>query len=134
MGATSTREWQWSKLVGITHATDAPWTAISVSNRQKTSGVLYDTAHEDELRFRLDLAIATATGTRAELVAQIEGELAVLNTQTSAPAPASAPQVASLPPAAWYPDPTHRFDMRYWDGARWTEHVSRAGVEAADPL
>jgi Protein of unknown function (DUF2510)/Membrane domain of glycerophosphoryl diester phosphodiesterase len=37
-------------------------------------------------------------------------------------------------PGAWYPDPTGRFDLRYWDGAHWTEHVARGGVQATDPL
>ena len=29
--------------------------------------------------------------------------------------------------AGWYPDPMHRFESRYWDGAQWTEHVARGG-------
>jgi hypothetical protein len=37
-------------------------------------------------------------------------------------------------PAAWHADPTGRFDQRYWDGRRWTEHVSRGGVPTTDPL
>jgi hypothetical protein len=36
--------------------------------------------------------------------------------------------------AGWYADPTGRFDHRYWNGAAWTEHVSRAGVQATDGL
>ncbi|MDQ3352503.1 MAG: DUF2510 domain-containing protein, partial [Actinomycetota bacterium] len=27
-------------------------------------------------------------------------------------------------PANWYPDPSHRHELRYWDGTTWTEHVS----------
>lgn len=38
------------------------------------------------------------------------------------------------PPAGWYADPLARFDHRYWDGAAWTEHVSRAGQPQRDPL
>lgn len=34
----------------------------------------------------------------------------------------------------WHPDPTGRFDIRYWDGTLWTEHVGRAGVQTVDPL
>ncbi len=45
--------------------------------------------------------------------------------------PAPAPAVA---PPAWHPDPTGRFDHRYWDGAVWTEHVSRAGQAQTDPV
>ena len=35
-------------------------------------------------------------------------------------APPSAPPVT---PAGWYPDP-HGAGLRWWDGWRWTEHVS----------
>lgn len=35
-------------------------------------------------------------------------------------------------PPGWYPDPTQRFEHRYWDGARWTEHVQRAGQQTMD--
>jgi len=35
--------------------------------------------------------------------------------------------------ADWYPDPTDRFEQRYWDGEAWTEHVNSRGVTAVDP-
>lgn len=35
--------------------------------------------------------------------------------------------------AGWHADPRGRFDLRYYDGARWTEHVSRGGAPAVDP-
>ena len=39
------------------------------------------------------------------------------------------------PPApGWFPDPAGRFDHRWWDGARWTETVSRNGSTTTDPL
>ena len=37
-------------------------------------------------------------------------------------------------PAGWFPDPAGRFDHRWWDGARWTETVSRGGSTMTDPL
>ncbi|TQM65052.1 uncharacterized protein DUF2510 [Humibacillus xanthopallidus] len=36
--------------------------------------------------------------------------------------------------AGWYPDPMRRFEHRYWDGGRWTEHVSSAGSQSVDPV
>jgi hypothetical protein len=30
-------------------------------------------------------------------------------------------------PAGWYPDPARRFPQRYWDGMRWSTHVSQSG-------
>ena len=37
------------------------------------------------------------------------------------------------PRAGWYADPTGRFEMRYWDGTKWTEHVGRGGQQFSDP-
>jgi hypothetical protein len=33
----------------------------------------------------------------------------------------------------WYSDPCGRYELRYWDGAAWTEHVSTGGVRSLDP-
>jgi hypothetical protein len=35
--------------------------------------------------------------------------------------------------AGWRPDPSRRHLYRYWDGRRWTEHVSDPGVFGIDP-
>lgn len=40
---------------------------------------------------------------------------------------------AGAAPAGWYADPSGRFELRYWDGGQWTEHVSRAGQQYTDP-
>ena len=50
------------------------------------------------------------------------------------PAPAPAPATSTpAVPAGWYADPAGRFDLRYWDGSTWSEHVSRAGQQYTDP-
>ena len=36
-------------------------------------------------------------------------------------------------PAAWYKDPSGRYELRYWNGTAWTEHVARAGQQFTDP-
>jgi hypothetical protein len=58
------------------------------------------------------------------------------STYTSTTAPfQTATQVAatsSAAPASWYPDPSKRFELRYWDGAEWTEHVARGGQQFTD--
>ena len=40
---------------------------------------------------------------------------------------------AGAAPAGWYSDPSSRFELRYWDGNQWTEHVSHAGQQYTDP-
>jgi hypothetical protein len=40
----------------------------------------------------------------------------------------------STTPAGWYADPTGRSEHRYWDGSRWTEHVSNRGLAGTDPI
>jgi len=46
------------------------------------------------------------------------------------PPPAAPPTV----PAGWAPDPYGRHEMRYWDGAKWTEEVYSAGSRTIDPI
>ena len=38
-----------------------------------------------------------------------------------------------LPPADWYADPSGRYELRYWNGSDWTEHVARKGKQFTDP-
>jgi hypothetical protein len=39
---------------------------------------------------------------------------------------------APTTPAGWYPDPTRRFEQRYWDGTAWTDNVVRNGQQFRD--
>jgi hypothetical protein len=51
------------------------------------------------------------------------------------PAPPPPPLVApTARPAEWLADPTRRHELRYWDGARWSDHVSDRGVASYDRL
>lgn len=36
-------------------------------------------------------------------------------------------------PAGWHPDPFSRYEHRYWDGNRWSEHVATGGRQTVDP-
>lgn len=57
--------------------------------------------------------------------------------QTAFPQPGQMPPmppVQQVQPAAWHPDPLGRYQLRYYDGTRWTEHVSSNGVQSIDPL
>lgn len=46
---------------------------------------------------------------------------------------ATSTSTAPSVPADWYKDPSGRFEYRYWDGTKWTDNVSRAGVAHKDP-
>lgn len=48
-------------------------------------------------------------------------------------APPVTQQQTPAVPAGWYADPAGRFELRYWDGGAWTEHVSRQGQQYTDP-
>lgn len=47
---------------------------------------------------------------------------------------AAQQSVAAGPPAGWHPDPSGQFEMRYWDGSQWTEHVAHQGQQGVSPL
>lgn len=38
------------------------------------------------------------------------------------------------PTAEWYPDPTRRYQFRWWDGSRWTHRVATNRREMSDPI
>jgi hypothetical protein len=53
------------------------------------------------------------------------------------PAPATQPVATwgqATAPAGWFADPGRRHELRYWDGQRWTEHVSDRGTQGVDSL
>ena len=37
-------------------------------------------------------------------------------------------------PAGWYPDPSGDWQVRYWDGSVWTQHVQTGQFQAVDVL
>ncbi len=57
-GAGRTREWLFSKLIGVDHDPERPLTMLHVSNRQKASGLAYTDEASDEIRLRMDVALA----------------------------------------------------------------------------
>jgi len=131
-GAKQTREWAFAKLVGFTHSIDSPWTAVQVSNRQKTSGFSYTSAVAETVHFRLELAIANFNGTTERIVADLQRQLSEVTqaqpaeqTEQATTKPAALAS-APLPPAGWFPDPERAGLWRYWDGTQWTEQRSGA--------
>jgi hypothetical protein len=48
--------------------------------------------------------------------------------------PAGQIPVVASPVAGWYPDPSTRHELRYWDGRGWSEHVMDGGSRTVDPV
>jgi hypothetical protein len=95
-GDKYTREWEFSKLIGIIHYSDHPATAIQVSNRQKTSGIVYPGRSPEPLRLAMTLAIAIFQGEAEETVKELRDELADLDAAGSpaVASPSAAPTVS----------------------------------------
>jgi hypothetical protein len=58
LGPKQSREWTWSKLIGLHRDKSATWTGIAVSNRETVSGVSYFPQDAYSVALYLDLAIA----------------------------------------------------------------------------
>jgi Protein of unknown function (DUF2510) len=43
------------------------------------------------------------------------------------------PTAAPAAPPGWAPDPLGRFELRFWDGEKWTAHVSSWWRQEIDP-
>jgi hypothetical protein len=91
-GPLQTREWDFAKLLGYQHFDKPPWTAMQVSNRQKTSGILYDDDNAQTVQFRIALALAYFNDRVDELVKQIGDEIA--NHDAARPSP---PAIGNVP-------------------------------------
>jgi hypothetical protein len=116
-------------LIGQTNEADSELTASALLD------------HLDDVRLGVILFIA---GQVLMVVAATLGAVMVVNLSRRQEAAATALGPAlpgAVPrgfgrasPAAWHPDPTGRFDLRWWDGRLWTEHVTQDGRPAVDPI
>lgn len=70
-----------------------------------------------------------------ELLPQDRSVMGVGNVGAPQQAPSAAPSSsgdAPSVPANWYKDPSGRFELRYWNGSAWTEHVATGGRQSTD--
>ena len=74
---------------------------------------------------------APASATASTTVAQPSSPAA--STTATMSAATSTTSSTGATPAGWYHDPSGRFELRYWDGSAWTEHVARGGQQYTDP-
>jgi hypothetical protein len=152
LGAKYTREWLFSNLIGISHDVREPSTAIRVSNREKTSGIVYTGFAPQAVRLRLAVAVAIFSGESQEVAKELHDEL---SSQAGGPAPTapdpdqgstqSAVQPSATPPnpppslppppgQMWAKDPSGGHQYRFFDGKTWTDYVADNGQESQDPL
>ncbi|GEM_PF-5926110 len=112
------------------------------------SGVFVAVAVVTVVALRVGAATFGSSGTKA-LRSTLDSEAtpyferrAASNGQAQMTSAAPAPEthapvgatIAPPPPPSWRPDPTSRHEFRFWDGSRWTEHVSDGAVQSLDPL
>jgi hypothetical protein len=150
-GDKYTREWDFAKLIGVIHYSDHPATAIQVSNREKTSGIVYPGPSPEPLRLAMTVAIAIFQGEASETVKELRDELAKLDASAPtgtigtkdsdskqahpAPPPNEAEDHRPPPPKPmWAADPSGRHQWRYFDGKAWTDYVGDNGQQSRDPL
>ncbi|MFL6136555.1 MAG: hypothetical protein ACJ74O_02000 [Frankiaceae bacterium] len=73
-GSRNSREWAFSKMLGVQHDASRPFTLMHVSNRQKVSGLLYDASQATAFRFYVSLALADFQDSREAFLAQLRDE------------------------------------------------------------
>ena len=117
-GGKYTREWQFSKLIGIVHDTAQASTAIQVSNREKTSGIVYTGISPDLVRLKLAVAVAIFNGEAAEAASELRERLNELDATMPATAPSSAlprpTETRSSEPGPPDPGPSGSWAARSW--------------------
>lgn len=135
----------------LTEKSAEGWTVVSiVSTGGDVTAFLSKAAEAEAAAATADEAPAAVTAHGVEEPAgwgAAPAAAAAAAAPAAAPAPAPAPAPGGAAPAAatpaaaaapaippdWYADPSGRFELRYWNGSAWTEHVARAGQQYTDP-
>ncbi|MFZ9383344.1 MAG: DUF2510 domain-containing protein [Ilumatobacteraceae bacterium] len=107
----------------------APRTSPAPTNASSTTTVSASATNEPS-----GWGAARTTDAAASAPTQVVATTAAVNT-SSGDTGSTATSSTGTPsvPADWYKDPSGRYEYRYWDGQKWTEHVSRAGTVYKDP-
>jgi hypothetical protein len=84
-GSLHLRTWDYATVIGFHSNAHPPWTAVAVSDRQKISGVRYDTGQAEEFRFALALGLARSHQAEASLVEDLHRQLDELDRERPVP-------------------------------------------------
>ena len=116
---------------------------LSGSTDAKSSNVSSTVSSSSSVSTSAPVATASGTSEPAGWAAATTTDAASAPTQamsttaaaetSSATTDATTSSTTPSVPADWYKDPSGRYEYRYWDGQKWTEHVSRAGTVYKDP-
>jgi len=106
-------------------------TQLTAQSREGWNVVSIVSAGNEIVAFLSRPVVATTPASAAGWAATTS-DSAETTTPTTTPTMTPTTTVPSVP-ADWYKDPAGRYDFRYWDGSKWTENVSRAGVSFTDP-
>ena len=93
------------------------------------------TTHDGRFCAFLRRPVRSTTNTAGVTTASTPSATTVAATSSSDAGYAANTGVTATPavPAAWYKDPSGRYELRYWNGTTWTEHVARGGQQFTDP-
>jgi hypothetical protein len=98
-GGKQTREAHFSKLIGFQYMPDGDGVVLNVSNRQKPISVHFGRGPGETVRFRLELALATFRGEKAEFIAGLRRDLSELEAaRPSQPQLPASAGTSSVPP------------------------------------
>ena len=106
-------------------------TQLTAQSREGWNVVSIVSAGNEIVAFLSRPVVATTPASAAGWAATTS-DSAEATIPTTTPTMTPTTTVPSVP-ADWYKDPAGRYDFRYWDGSKWTENVSRAGVSFTDP-
>lgn len=109
-----------------------------------STGVIGFRVGHDEAKSIAGQLTQLMTGSHpAQQVAAADPTINVVVAHAPAATPAPPPpqvvgsSIAPAPPgtpAGWVADPSGCHELRYWDGGRWTEYVSDAGMQSTDAI
>jgi hypothetical protein len=91
-GAGKTREWLFTKLIGVDHDPERGMSMLHVSNRQKASGLAYGEEISDAFRLRMDVALAHFTDDLEGLQIALKGRVAEVEAKEPVPSAVIEPR------------------------------------------